>query len=349
MTKRCKLESCMKSVNSIIIALFAGILGSLFGWSLMLPAPFLMGPVLVSTLFAILRINFSIPEQVKQISFILIGISVGSNVTPEALLSFSRWPLSILLMVLSVTTIIFACKIILQKYFGMDKRSSLLASTPGHLSFVLMLGAETKADTTKIAVIQSIRVLVLTIITPVFVVLYSGNDLSKTNVQMEIINSGSLVVLCLFSIISGFILKRLEIPAPFLIGAMLLSAISHGTNLTPGYVPNFLESIAFAILGTVIGARFVGVEMQSLKSCLVSGLTITLAGISICFLASSIIFKLTGIPFVHIFIAIAPGGLETMVAMGGLVNAEPTYVAFHHVIRLFFIALLIPIILKKIV
>ena len=40
---------------------------------------------------------------------------------------------------------------------------------------------------------------------------------------------------------------------------------------------------------------------------------------------------------------------ETMVAMGGLVNAEPTYVAFHHVIRLSFIALLIPIILKKIV
>ena len=339
----------MRPIKSIIIALFTGMLGSFLGWKLMLPAPFLMGPVLVSTLFAILRTDFSVPEQIKQISFILIGISVGSNVTPEALGSFSRWPFSILLMIFSVTTIIFACKVILQKYFGMDKKSSLLASTPGHLSFVLMLGAETKADTTRIAVIQSIRVLVLTIITPVFVVLFSGNDLSKTNVQMEIINSGSLVVLCLFSIISGFILKIFKIPAPFLIGAMLLSAISHGTNLTPGYVPNFLESIAFAILGTVIGARFVGIEMQSLKSCLVSGLTITLAGISICFLASSIIFKLTGIPFVHIFIAIAPGGLETMVAMGGLVNAEPTYVAFHHVIRLFFIALLIPIILKKIV
>ena len=60
-------------------------------------------------------------------------------------------------------------------------------------------------------------------------------------------------------------------------------------------------------------------------------------------------FRNKKIPFIHIFIAIAPGGLETMVAMGGLVNAEPTYVAFQHVIRLFFIALLIPIILKKIV
>ena len=339
----------MKSNNSIIMAFFAGTLGSLFGWGLALPAPFLMGPVIVSTLFAILRTGFSVPEQIKQISFILIGISVGSNVTPEALLSISRWPFSILIMILSVITIIFLCKIILQNFFGMDKKSSLLASTPGHLSFVLMLGTETKADTTKIAIIQSIRVLALTIITPVIVVLYSGSELNDANLQREIMNSGSLVVLCLLSIIIGLLLKALNFPAPFLIGAMLISAFSHGTNLTPGYVPNLLEGIAFAILGTVIGARFVGVEMKSLKSCLVSGLTITLAGVFICFLATSIIYKITGIPFIHIFIAIAPGGLETMVAMGGLVDAEPTYVAFHHVMRLFFIALLIPIVLKKII
>ena len=339
----------MKSNNSIIMAFFAGTLGSLFGWGLALPAPFLMGPVIVSTLFAILRIGFLVPEQIKQISFILIGISVGSNVTPEALLSISRWPLSILIMILSVITIILLCKIILQNFFGMDKKSSLLASTPGHLSFVLMLGTETKADTTKIAIIQSIRVLALTIITPVIVVLYSGSELNDANLQREIMNSGGLVVLCLLSIIGGLLLKVLNFPAPFLIGAMLISALSHGTNLTPGYVPNLLEGIAFAILGTVIGARFVGVEMKSLKSCLVSGLTITLAGVFICFLATSIIYKITGIPIIHIFIAIAPGGLETMVAMGGLVDAEPTYVAFHHVMRLFFIALLIPIVLKKII
>ncbi len=331
------------------MAFFAGTLGSLFGWGLALPAPFLMGPVIVSTLFAILRIGFLVPEQIKQISFILIGISVGSNVTPEALLSISRWPLSILIMILSVITIILLCKKILQNFFGMDKKSSLLASTPGHLSFVLMLGTETKADTTKIAIIQSIRVLALTIITPVIVVLYSGSELNDANLQREIMNSGGLVVLCLLSIIGGLLLKVLNFPAPFLIGAMLISALSHGTNLTPGYVPNLLEGIAFAILGTVIGARFVGVEMKSLKSCLVSGLTITLAGVFICFLATSIIYKITGIPIIHIFIAIAPGGLETMVAMGGLVDAEPTYVAFHHVMRLFFIALLIPIVLKKII
>ena len=331
------------------MAFFAGTLGSLFGWGLALPAPFLMGPVIVSTLFAILRIGFLVPEQIKQISFILIGISVGSNVTPEALLSISRWPLSILIMILSVITIILLCKKILQNFFGMDKKSSLLASTPGHLSFVLMLGTETKADTTKIAIIQSIRVLALTIITPVIVVLYSGSELNDANLQREIMNSGGLVVLCLLSIIGGLLLKVLNFPAPFLIGAMLISALSHGTNLTPGYVPNLLEGIAFAILGTVIGARFVGVEMKSLKSCLVSGLTITLAGVFICFLATSIIYKITGIPIIHIFIAIAPGGLETMVAMGGLVDAEPTYVAFHPVMRLFFIALLIPIVLKKII
>ena len=254
----------MRPIKSIIIALFTGMLGSFLGWKLMLPAPFLMGPVLVSTLFAILRTDFSVPEQIKQISFILIGISVGSNVTPEALGSFSRWPFSILLMIFSVTTIIFACKVILQKYFGMDKKSSLLASTPGHLSFVLMLGAETKADTTKIAVIQSIRVLALTMITPVIIVLYSGNEFNVTNSDTDIINSGSLIILLVLSIISGFALKRFKLPAPFLIAAMLISATSHGINLTPGYVPNILEGIAFAILGTV-RARFVGVKCKVLN------------------------------------------------------------------------------------
>lgn len=331
------------------MAFLAGTLGSLLGWGLMLPAPFLMGPVLVSTLFAIFRADFSVPELIKQISFIFIGISVGSNVTPEVFFGFSKWPFSILLMVLSVITIIFACKKTLQKFFGMDEKSSLLASTPGHLSFMLSLGTETKSDTTKIALIQSIRILVLTIITPVIVVLYSGNELNEANIQKELMYSASLIILCLLSIISGLVLKILKSPAPFLIGAMLTSAISHGTNLTPGYVPNWLEGIAFAILGTVIGARFVGVKMQNLKSCLISGLAITLTAIAICFLATSIVYKFTGIPFIHIFIAIAPGGLETMVAMGVIVNAEPTYVAFHHVIRLFFIALFIPIILKKII
>ena len=129
---------------------------------------------------------------------------------------------------------------------------------------------------------------------------------------------------------------------------MLTSAISHGTNLTPGYVPNWLEGIAFAILGTAIGARFVDVKMQNLKSCLISGLAITLTAIAICFLATSIVYKLTGIPFIHIFLAIAPGGLETMVAMGGIVNTEPTYVAFHHVMRLFFIAILICVIIRNV-
>ena len=55
----------------------------------------------------------------------------------------------------------------------------------------------------------------------------------------------------------------------------------------------------------------------------------------------------TEIPLSHIFIAFAPGGLETMIAMGGLVSAEPTYIASHHVSRLFFLAFLIPILLKK--
>mgnify|MGYP001477758245 CR=1 FL=1 len=74
---------------------------------------------------------------------------------------------------------------------------------------------------------------------------------------------------------------------------------------------------------------------------------LTFLSISISGLAALIVHYFTEIPLSHIFIAFAPGGLETMVAMGGLVSAEPTYIASHHVSRLFFLAFLIPILLNK--
>ena len=61
----------------------------------------------------------------------------------------------------------------------MDKPSSLLASSPGHLSFVLMLSSDTNSDTSKIAIIQSIRVLTLTIATPVIILLFSESAFTQ--------------------------------------------------------------------------------------------------------------------------------------------------------------------------
>ena len=51
-------------------------------------------------------------------------------------------------------------------------------------------------------------------------------------------------------------------------------------------------------------------------------------------------------PLPHVLVAFAPGGLETMVAMAGVVGADPAFVMFHHVARLFFLSAFVPLVLS---
>jgi uncharacterized membrane protein AbrB (regulator of aidB expression) len=48
------------------------------------------------------------------------------------------------------------------------------------------------------------------------------------------------------------------------------------------------------------------------------------------------------------FLAYAPGGLETMIAMAVNLNIDPTFVAGHHVFRLLALLVLIPLFLRRV-
>ena len=64
-------------------------------------------------------------------------------------------------------------------------------------------------------------------------------------------------------------------------------------------------------------------------------------------ISALIISNLTKFNFIEVLIAIAPGGLETMIVMGQLVGTDPAFVAFHHLARLFILLLLLSIMIKQ--
>jgi uncharacterized membrane protein AbrB (regulator of aidB expression) len=57
--------------------------------------------------------------------------------------------------------------------------------------------------------------------------------------------------------------------------------------------------------------------------------------------------ELTGVPLNAAMIAFSPGGLETMAAMAVIMHADTTYVGAHHVLRLLFLSVLMPLVLGK--
>ena len=318
------------------------ITGALLAWLIHIPAPFILGPAVLCTISALLGFNIKVPNFLRNICFATIGLNLGSNINPKSFSMILQWPLSLIFMCISITITVLLGSFFLKSWMKIDYRSAVLSASPGLLTYIVSLSLDTNSNTPVISVIQSIRVLMLTIAIP-FTIMFATEITSEILfLQVKTIPLKALLFLYFSALFFGSLLKKFKVPAAFLISGLICSTVSHAINITPGEVPYLISTTAFIILGSLIGSRFTNVSMKILKSCLFSGLILTALGFMISLTAAFLVKSLTGIKFLDLIIAFAPGGLETMLAMGAIVNSDPTFLAAHHMLRLFFLGGLIP-------
>ena len=106
------------------------------------------------------------PPILTQSVLVLLGISLGSLVSRQLLQHMSAYPLTIALLALATFCSTFGSSLYLQRFHGWDQTSAFLAGSPGALSQITMLAAEKGADVPAIAVVQTMRVIILTAALP---------------------------------------------------------------------------------------------------------------------------------------------------------------------------------------
>lgn len=324
-----------------------GALGAIAAWALSVPAALLVGPALAVTLAGLSGLRCGISAPLMQVCFVVLGMGVGAGFTEQAGSAVLHWPLAFAALGLAMPLTLGACRLLLQHLFGFDRQSAVLAAAPGHLSFVLAAAADSGSDLARIAVVQSIRLLALTLIVP-FAALALGIRMAASvlpvGAPMQIPH---LIALAIVGVVLGLGFRRIRLPAPILLGPMLASTLGHVTGLTPGTLPTWLMLPAFLVMGTLIGTRFSGMTLVQVRAALLAGLAVTLAGAAIAALAALPVALILGIPQPHVLTGFAPGGLETMLALGAAMGASPGFIAACHIIRLLILSLLIPFALHR--
>ena len=86
------------------VALVIGSAGAALFWVIGFPAALLTGPASAVSIATIMGVRCVIPPALRDGVFLLIGVSIGSTVTPEVIATAMAWPLS--LAVLLVTLIL---------------------------------------------------------------------------------------------------------------------------------------------------------------------------------------------------------------------------------------------------
>ena len=335
-----------ETTKQAIAALLVGASGAVGASLAAMPAAPITGPAIAVALAGLAGIKCLVPNQLRDIVFVVLGMMIGSGISPEVFVAARQWPASFGALALVVFIIMWVSRRGLSRWFAMDNRTALLAGAPGHLSYVLGLGMGSGGDIAKISVVQSIRLLALTLLVPLFVS-FSTSGLTPALPPPSDMPPLVLAPLAAVSALFGLVLHRMRLPAGLLIGGMAVSTIAHVSGAVSGSVPDWLAFPALAVMGTLIGSRFSGVTLAALRRCALAGLFTTAVAAMASFSGAMLVSLATGLPLALMLIAFAPGGLETMSAIALLTGSDPAFVAAHHVFRLFLLTGLLPLMLGE--
>ena len=120
---------------------------------------------------------------------------------------------------------------------GWDTLSALFGSAPGALSQVIAHATQYQSDLRGIAIVQTIRVMILTAGLPVALASLGLLPVSAPRALVFDSSVIELVVLVAGSTLVALILQWLRFPGGLIFGAMLASALMHGSGAIQATMP----------------------------------------------------------------------------------------------------------------
>jgi uncharacterized protein len=336
-----------RSPAATLLTLATGAAGAGLAWTLSTPVWILIGPAIAVSLAGLAGVKTAVDPRLRDACFVILGIAVGAGFNEDALGAMLRWPLAFAFMALVIWLIMVSSRALLVRRFAFEPRGAMLAAAPGHLSFVIAMASSIGTDVARISITQSVRLLSLTLVVP-FAALFMGVDVSGSIAPAgAAMPLGIMALLFVAALATGSLFTRLNVPAPLLLGAMAVSSLGHLFDLVPGVLPHWLMLPAYLVLGSLIGTRFSGVTLGLLSSGLAAGVASTLLAVVLAGLGSVPVALALDMPLAHVLIAFAPGGLETMIALGVVLGVTPGFVAACHIARLLVLSVLLPWMLAR--
>lgn len=306
-----------------------------------LPAGWLMGGALAVTIAAMLGAPIRMPDGLRNVAFVLIGMSMGATVAPDSLQLLGSWPISLAALALELVIIVASTGWMLTRVFRLDPGTAYLSSFPGHLSFVMGIAATGVGNARQIVIIQVIRILMLTIAVPIGAV-FLPIDHFAPPVRSDFLDPLQLVLLAAGCVAAGLVFNRLKVPAGMVLGAMAAATAAKLGGLYTEAMPTPLVVGTFILTGALIGSRFVGITRTEFLSAAKGGLIATAMTVSIVTLVALGVAQLVDMPFGQIWLGLTPGALEGMGALGIALGYDTAFIAAHHVIRLLMLSFAIP-------
>ncbi|WP_414644679.1 AbrB family transcriptional regulator [Bradyrhizobium sp.] len=307
-----------------------------------LPGGLISGAMLAVAAAAMWGRQMAVPAHLTQAVLVMLGILLGSLMSRQLLQHVGAYPITIGLLALATFCTTFGSSYYLQTLHGWDRTSAFLAASPGALSQIAVLAIEKGADMPAIAVVQTLRVIILTAALPLILVAAGLTSASVPTPAMTVASPLGLLGLIGAAVAVSLLLRMMKFPASWLFGAMIGSAVLHGAGWIEGGLPPVVRNIALIGIGTLIGSRFSRMKTGTFLRHLAAGLGSFAIAALITAVFVTIIAWTTNVRFADALVAFAPGAMDAMLALALTLHIDPIFVGAHHLSRFIFVTIATP-------
>ena len=218
----------------VALALGLGIVSGYGAFRVGVPLPWMIGPLIGVTAAALAGAPLRPPAAIRPVVIPVLGVMLGSALTPEIFAALGRWAATIALLVPFLFASAAASYAVYRKIGGYDRVTAYFCAMPGGLNDMIVLGVAAGGQERKIALAHAARIFVVV----VFVVLFFGlvlgvrsGGIGRNWTALSVLSGTDWLVLGACAVLGLLAGTWLHLPAAPIFGPMLLSGAAHVTQL----------------------------------------------------------------------------------------------------------------------
>ncbi|GMG81435.1 AbrB family transcriptional regulator [Paralimibaculum aggregatum] len=324
--------------------LVGGLGGALAAWA-EVPLAWMLGALFACMIASLAGAPVAVPLWLRANFMFLIGLFLGESFDGIGLAELSRWPATIAGAILYVPVAGWVAYLYYHWLIRQPVMTAVCSAIPGGLTAVVLLAEAFGGDDRAVALSQSLRIAIVIFAAPIV----AFGLLGFTPPSEELLSARApigwegIAILVPAALATMWAMDRLGLPIPFLIGPIFASAVLRMTGLVEGALPHWLVEIALVVTGSSIGCRFHGLKLSTWLAVALATLGGTLVLMAVTAVFAWAVAALTGIDYLAALLAYAPGGVAEMSLIALAIDADPGFVALHHVVRIGFILVALPL------
>ncbi|WP_252442944.1 AbrB family transcriptional regulator [Pseudonocardia humida] len=315
------------------------------------PSPALFAGLIAATALALLgAAPRSVPRPATTAAQAVIGVVIGVLAQPGTLAALAPQWLPVLLVTLATLAVSMAAGLLLGLRRGVSALTGMLALTAGGASGLVAISRDLGADERVVAVVQYLRVGVVTGLMPLLAAVVFGASAGAGPAPAPDAGApwGVDLVFVVVCAAVGLGLARLaRLPAGGLLGPMTVAIALNLAGWSFGaQPPDLLVELAYAVIGWQAGVRFTRPSLRLVVGVLPSATALILAVIGACAGLGLLLSAATGATLLDGYLATTPGGVYAVLATSISSGGDVTFVVAGQVLRVIAMLLVAPLLAR---